>query len=88
MMGSAGGVLGQTGLGYLSRAQSIGFGYVIGGLTTLATLPVLFFLRGLRDPADKFVSNKAGMRGTCAAQGIPAISQVEAMPVEGAKSGA
>jgi len=88
MMGSAGGMLGQTGLGYLSRAQSISLGYVIGGLTTLATLPVLFLLRGLRDPADKFVGNKAGMRGTCAAQGIPAISQVEAMPVEEAKSGA
>jgi len=88
MMGSAGGVLGQTGLGYLSRSQSIGFGYVIGGLTTLVSLPVLFLLRGLRDPADKFVGNKAGTRGTCAAQGIPPISQVEAMPVEEAEANA
>jgi MFS family permease len=82
MMGSGGGMLGQTGLGYLSRAHSIGLGYVIGGLTTLAALPVLILLRGLRDPADKFVGDKAGIRGTCAAQGVPAISQVKAMPVE------
>ena len=75
-------------LGYLSRSQSIGLGYVIGGLTTLVSLPVLFLLRGLRDPADKFVGIKAGTRGTCAAQGIPAISQVEAMPVEGAEANA
>ena len=88
MMGSAGGVLGQTGLGYLSRSQSIGLGYVIGGLTTLVSLPVLFLLRGLRDPADRFVGNKAGTRGTCAAQGIPPISQVEAMPVEEAEDNA
>ena len=88
MMGSAGGVLGQTGLGYLSRSQSIGLGYVIGGLTTLVSLPVLFLLRGLRDPADKFVVNKAGTRGTCAAQGIPPISQVEATPVEEAEANA
>ncbi len=87
MVGSAGGVLGQSGLGYLSRARSIADGYVVGGLATLLALPVLAILRGLGDPADGFAGAKAGKRGACAAQGIPAISQVDATPVEGAKAG-
>lgn len=88
MMGNAGGVIGQSGLGYLSRARSIADGYVIGGLATLFALPVLALLRGLGDPSDRFVGSKAGVKGTCAAQGVPAISQVGARPVEGVKSAA
>jgi MFS family permease len=88
MMGNAGGVIGQSGLGYLSRARSIADGYVVGGLVTLFALPVLVLLRGLGDRADGFVGTKAGIRGTCSAQGVPAISQVDATPVEGAEAGA
>ena len=88
MMGNAGGVLGQSGLGYLSGARSIADGYVVGGLATLFALPVLVLLRGLGDRADRFVGKKAGIRGTCAAQGIPAISQVDATPVDRAEASA
>lgn len=88
MIGNSGGVLGQSGLGYLSRARSIADGYVVGGLATLFALPVLVLLRRLGDPADNFAGKKAGIRGTCTAQGIPAISQVDATPVEGTKANA
>ncbi len=88
MMGNAGGILGQTGLGTLSRARSIADGYVVGGFATVMALPVLAILRRLGDRADGFAGRKAGILGTCGAQGIPAISQVDATPVEGAESGA
>ena len=88
MMGNAGGVIGQSGLGYLSRARSIADGYVVGGLATIFALPVLVLLRGLDDRSDRIVGSKAGIRGTCAAQGVPAISQVDSRPVKGARTGA
>ncbi len=88
MMGNAGGVVGQSGLGYLSRVRSIADGYVVGGLATLFALPVLVLLRGLGDRADQFAGRRAGIRGTCAPQGVPAISQVHATPVEGTEASA
>ena len=71
-----------------SRARSIADGYVVGGLEPLFALPVLVLLRRLGDPADDFAGKKAGIRGTCTAQGIPAISQVDATPVEGTRANA
>lgn len=52
MMDSAGGVVGQTGLGYLARQQGIAAGFVVGGAATLLAIPFLFLLRGLGDSAD------------------------------------
>jgi len=80
MVGSSGGTLGQSGLGYLSRTRSIAEGYVAGGLFTLAALPVLVLLRKMNERADVIVGRKAGIRGHCAAQGVPEISQVDANP--------
>lgn len=76
MMGSAGGILGQTGLGYFSQARSIGGGYVIGGLATLLALPVLGALRQLGGRADTIVG-MAGRPGACAAQGLPSVAAVD-----------
>lgn len=53
MLDSAGGVVGQTGLGYLSRQQDIATGYVTGGAATILALPILFLLRRLDEPADR-----------------------------------
>jgi MFS family permease len=58
MMSSAGGVVGQTGLGYLADRQGIALGYVVGGAATLLALPVLWMLRGLGDSADPIKSNQ------------------------------
>jgi MFS family permease len=52
MMDSAGGVVGQTGLGYLAQQQGIGAGFVVGGMLNVLALPFLWMLRGLNDPAD------------------------------------
>ncbi len=58
MMESGGGVVGQTGLGYLSRQQDIAAGYVVGGAATFLALPFLLLLRRLGDPADPIPSNQ------------------------------
>jgi MFS family permease len=58
MMESGGGVIGQTGLGYLSRQQDIAAGYVVGGAATFLALPFLLRLRRLGDPADPIQSNQ------------------------------
>ncbi|MFQ5755670.1 MAG: MFS transporter [Acidiferrobacterales bacterium] len=81
MIGNAGGVVSQSGLGYLSRVRSIADGYVVGGLALVFVVPLLISVRRLGDRADVFVGKTAGIRGTCAPQGIPAISQVGATPV-------
>ena len=77
LTGSAGGIGGQLGLGYISRAQSVGVGYVTGGLALLLALPPLLALRGLGDRADLILGRRAGMRGACAAQGLPEVSSVD-----------
>lgn len=81
MMGSAGGIVGQTSLGFLSRARSISDGYVMGGLATIFALPVVFFLRNLGEEGDKFAGAKAGAKSTCAPQGVPAVSQMDGSAV-------
>ena len=77
MVGSAGGIGGPLGLGYLSRVQSVATGYVVGGLTSLLALPSLVLLRRLREPADSIVGTKAGKRGPCAAQGLPDVAAID-----------
>jgi MFS family permease len=80
LVSSAGGIGGQLGLGYLSRAQSVAAGYVTGGLVTLLALPPLLALRRMRAPADVIAGRRAGARAPCAAQGLPEISSVDATP--------
>jgi MFS family permease len=53
LLDSAGGVVGQMGLGYLSRQQGIAAGYVAGGAATMLAVPILLILRRLGDPADR-----------------------------------
>ncbi len=69
-------MLGQTGLGYLSRVRSIAEGFVTGGLATMLVLPLLLVLRRRGEPADYFEGHKAGLRKSCAAQGMAEISQI------------
>jgi len=77
MVGSAGGLGGPLGLGYLSRVQSVATGYVAGGLTTLLALPPILLLRGLHEPADAIVGGRAGKRGPCAGQGLPEVAAID-----------
>jgi hypothetical protein len=76
LVGSAGGILGQAGLGYVSQVRSIASGFVIGGAATLLALPLYGALRRSGQPADS-LKGRAGAPSACAAQGLPANSSVD-----------
>lgn len=78
MFGNGGGIVGQTGLGWLARAQSIEHGYVAGGLATVLAVPLYAAVRRLGGEPDKIVGRSAGVEAPCAAQGIPEIAGVDA----------
>ena len=78
MFGSAGGIVTQTALGQVSLT-SIGAGYVIGGALTTLCLPLAWMLRRIGSPADQIIV-EAGHTGGQAAQGLPAVTAVDAKP--------
>ena len=75
MVGNGGGILGQSGLGYVSRVRSIPDAFVLGGLFTLLVIPILMVLRARHDEADQIVG-KCAERSSCVPAGIPAVSQL------------
>jgi MFS family permease len=77
LVGSAGGIGGSLGLGYVARAQSIAAGYIAGGLVTLLAVPPLLALRGRRGTADLIIGQRAGKAAPCAAQGLPPVASVD-----------
>jgi MFS family permease len=77
LMGSAGGVAGSLGLGYLSSVRSLATGYVAGGFITLLALPALVVLRARRDAADVIVGRRAGTSAPCGPQGLPPVSFID-----------
>jgi len=85
LVGSAGGMGGQLGLGYLSRLQSVAAGYLVGGAVLVAAIPVTMLLRRMREPADVIVGRTAGRGGPCAAQGLPPVSTVDTTARQPAK---
>ena len=89
MLGNTGAGVGQTGLGMLTRARSIGDGFVVGGLATVLVLPVLHRLRRLGEQADVIVGDDCGApQAACAGQGLPNAQLVDATPRRAAASGA
>jgi MFS family permease len=77
LLGSAGGIVGSLGLGYLSRARSVATAYVTGGLMMLLVLPPLAALRTLRQKADVIVGRRAGASSPCAGQGLPVVTSLD-----------
>ncbi|MGH9211534.1 MAG: MFS transporter [Acidimicrobiales bacterium] len=77
LVGSAGGIGGSLGLGYVARVQSLATGYVYGGLMTLLAVPALLALRGRREPADLIVGRRAGKAAPCAGQGLPQVATID-----------
>jgi MFS family permease len=56
LVGGIGSVGGQMGLGYLSQERSIPLGFVVGGLTTILSIPIFGRLRALKEPADRITA--------------------------------
>jgi MFS family permease len=61
LVGGLGSVGGQMGLGYLSQERSIPVGFVVGGLTTILSLPIFGRLRSLNEPADRITAETADL---------------------------
>lgn len=80
MLGSAGGVGGQVGLGVVSRSVSISAGYISTGVVLLAAVPVYGALRRMKEPTDTFAGTKAGCQGPAAALGLPDLAAVDSIP--------
>lgn len=73
LVASGASVLGQNGLG---QVRNLGSGYVVGGVISILVLPVTLMLRRRKDPAD-FILGDAGVNSAHAAQGLPAVCQVD-----------
>jgi MFS family permease len=71
LTGSLGSVGGQTGLGYLSQERSVPAGFVVGGLATFITLPILGRLRALDVPADSIAEDVPEQEPSPAASVVP-----------------
>ena len=82
MVSGVGGVGGQVGLGALGQERSVGSAFVVGGLATVAALPLIGAVRRIGGPQDRIVGQPAGVEGSCAGQGLPAVATVEPQPVE------
>ena len=56
LMGSAGAIGGQLGMGYISRMMSISVGYITGGLAVFIAVPIIATFRRLEQPAEQLKS--------------------------------
>ncbi|MCH7492405.1 MFS transporter, partial [Patescibacteria group bacterium] len=74
MVGSGGSVVGQTGLGYLSKTQSIGDGFIVGGISTALVFPILYAVRKLGGEADKIETKQHEKPDAAAGEGTTGVS--------------
>ena len=77
MVGSSGSALSQTGLGWISKAYSIPAGFLVGGALSVVVLPLIAILRRMEDPSDRIVGSAREKQSGCAAEGTPAIGQLD-----------
>ena len=77
MIGGIGAVGGQAGLGLYSERQSYSAAYVVGGVITLAAVPVVWLVRRSNTPADFFEGTTSVETGACVPKGLPTIATVE-----------
>ena len=74
MFGNGGGIVGQVGLGWVSRAQSIDQGYVLGGLAMILATPIYWAVRAVGGSTDLIAGEHAGAPSASSTHGIPTIS--------------
>lgn len=83
-IGSTGG---QIGFGAVANGRSYSASLLVGAAVSAVALPVLVVVRLLRSSADTVVGPSAGVKGTCAAHGVPAVSGVSSESREAAAAG-
>ncbi|MBW3662414.1 MAG: MFS transporter [Actinobacteria bacterium] len=76
MVGSTGSVGGQLGLGWVAEARSLAVGYMVAGIASLLALPLLLRVRAVGGAGDRIVGRDTS-DASCAAEGLPAIAQIE-----------
>jgi MFS family permease len=77
MVTSGGSALSQTGLGWISKVYSIPAGFLIGGAFSVVALPLIAILRRMESPSDFIVGKTREKQSGCAAEGAPAIGQLD-----------
>jgi hypothetical protein len=77
MVSSGGGAFEQTALGWIAKMYSIPAGFIAGGLVSIVVLPMIAMLRRLDDKSDFIVGKTREKQGGCAAEGAPAIGQLD-----------
>jgi hypothetical protein len=82
LVSNSGGIVGQVGLGALGEARSVGAAFVAGGALAAGAIPLLARVRRLGGEPDRIVGERAGAGCACAASGLPAVSAVEATPID------
>jgi MFS family permease len=76
-------LVGQAGLGRLADRRGYSAGYILGGALTLVAVPLLVLVRRRRDPEDRFAGTAPAVARACAADGLPAIANVDTiLPAE------
>lgn len=80
LLSSVGGIGGQLGLGYLSRARSVAAGYIVGGLVLATAQLPLGALRRRQEATDQLRGRRASVDAPCAGQGLPLVATVDAVP--------
>jgi MFS family permease len=75
LLGSAGSMGGQAGLGWLAASRSLGSGYVVGGIATVLAIPAVVAMRLLGGAPDR-IKGTAARFAACEALAIPAGSPV------------
>jgi MFS family permease len=82
LVGGAGGIGGQLGLGWIARTHSLANGYLTAGPTLLVAVPPLLLLRSIHEPGDTINGRgPAGHKGACAGQDIdPQLLSLKARP--------
>lgn len=83
MVTGGSGVVGQTGLGALAQGSGYSAGYAVGGLATLAAVPLVILARRLRSAEDFFAGTHPTGLQHCPAPSLPSIAAVDGRaPVE------
>jgi hypothetical protein len=75
LVGSAGSMGGQAGLGWVASSRSLGAGYVAGGIVSALALPWIFGMRRLGGPPDR-VKGTSARFAACESLAIPAVEGV------------